>query len=99
MAAGRTGATWRKVCVQVYARREPCIRCGQRIDYTLPYLDPDTGERNPQSKSVDHYPHPLSKRPDLAESLNNLRAAHLLCNQSASDTATPRPTGLTSRNW
>lgn len=64
----------------------------------MPYTNPDTGERNPQSKSVDHYPHPYSKRPDLAETLTNLRASHLLCNQSASDGDT-RVKGQTSRRW
>lgn len=73
---GRTGRPWIRLKAEVFARRRPCCRCGQPIDYTLAYPDPN-------SKSVDHYPHPLSTHPHLAEDPANLAAAHLHCNVSA----------------
>lgn len=95
---GRHGARWRKIRAEVYARNGPCCRCGQFIDYTLPYLDPYTGKPDPRSKSVDHFPFPLIQRPDLAEELTNLAAAHLGCNWDAG-TNRPKPHGITSRSW
>lgn len=83
MARGRSGRPWERLKAEVYARRERCCRCGMPIDYALPYIDPETGRPNPQSKSVDHYPYPLSTHPHLAEDPSAVRAAHLLCNMSA----------------
>lgn len=74
------------------ARRRPCCRCGQTIDYTLQH--PDT-----RSFSVDHYPHPLDTHPHLAEDPANLDAAHLGCNSSAGARA-PKPSlGKVSEAW
>lgn len=90
-SAGRKGSRWRKLTAQVRARREPCCRCGQRIDYTLRWP-------HPQSFSTDHYPHPLSTHPHLAMDPGNLHAAHLDCNQSAGDRTQPE-LGPTSEPW
>lgn len=102
MPAGRTGRRWRALKNEVYARPDHvCCRCGQRIDYSLPYVDPETGLPDPNAKSVDHYPHSRFDRPDLAEDLGNLQPAHLRCNQSAGARAsTPAyDLGITSRDW
>lgn len=80
---GRQGSQWARLKANVYARREPCCRCGQPIDYTLPYRDRVTGEVDLNSKSVDHYPHPYSTHPHLAMDPGNLQAAHLGCNIKA----------------
>ena len=96
--AGRSGRRWKRLKDEVYARRGPCCRCGQAIDYDLPYLDDKTGLPNPQAKSVDHYPYPRSTHPHLAEDPANLAAAHLGCNWHAGKRNTT-PLGVTSRQW
>lgn len=80
--AGRSGRRWLRLKAEVYARRAPCCRCGQPIDYSLPYLGID-GKPDPRAKTVDHYPHPLDTHPHLAEDPSNLAAAHHRCNVSA----------------
>lgn len=90
--AGRRGGRWVALKRQVKARREPCCRCGQTIDLTLTWPDP-------ASFSVDHYPHPLSTHPHLAEDPSNLRAAHLKCNQSAGDQGAGVGAVTTSESW
>lgn len=90
--AGRRGARWERLKAEVRTRRERCCRCGQPIDYGLTYPDP-------HSFSVDHYPHPLSTHPHLAEDLGNLRAAHLHCNKHAGDRGATPMAGSTSEAW
>lgn len=97
--AGRSGRRWRRLKEDVYARGEDCCRCGQKIDYSLPYLHPTTGRPDPNGKSVDHFPHPLSTHPHLAEDPANLHAAHLGCNQSANDKPTTPSLGTPSEDW
>jgi 5-methylcytosine-specific restriction endonuclease McrA len=96
---GRAGRPWVRLKAEVYARRRPCCRCGQPIDYTLPYLDPFTGRPNPDGKSVDHYPLPLSTHPYLAEDPSNLAAAHLRCNVSAGNRGDVPRVGVPSEAW
>ena len=96
--AGRTGRRWHRLKAEVYAKGGPCCRCGQPINYSLPYLNEVTGTPDPESKSVDHYPYPRSTHPHLAEDPANLAPAHLRCNQSAGDRR-GAPTGVTSRDW
>lgn len=91
-SAGRKGSRWRTLAAQVKARRGPCCRCGQPIDYTLAWPDP-------ASFSVDHYPHPLSTHPHMAEDPANLKAAHLACNQAAGDRGAVPKVGSTSEPW
>jgi hypothetical protein len=89
---GRRGKRWRRLKAEVRARRAPCCRCGQRIDYRLSFPHPD-------SFSVDHYPYPLTTHPWLGEDPANLHAAHLRCNQAAGN-GRPRPgLGETSESW
>lgn len=90
--AGRSGSRWRRLKAEVRARRGPCCRCGQRIDYALTYPDP-------ASFSVDHYPYPLSSHPHLAEDPANLSAAHLHCNKSAGDRGVKHDLGRPSEAW
>lgn len=90
--AGRRGARWVRLKAEVKAKRGPCCRCWQRIDYALAYPDPN-------SFSVDHFPHPLSTHPHLAEDPSNLAPAHLVCNQSAGDKGTTPTIGATSEAW
>lgn len=101
MPRGRSGRPWRRLVAHVRARRGPCCRCGQPINYRLPYLNAGTGRPDPAAFSVDHYPHPLSTHPWLAEDPDNLAPAHLRCNQSAgTNTSTTEPSlGATSRDW
>lgn len=89
---GRNGNAWRKLRTQVRARHERCCRCHQPIDYTLTWPDPD-------SFSVDHYPHPLSTHPQLAHDLANLHAAHLVCNMHASNAPARATLGPPSEAW
>lgn len=97
MPKGRSGRPWNRIKKQIYARRAPCCRCGQPIDYTLPYRGIN-GRPNPESKSIDHYPHPLATHPWLAEDPTNLAPAHLRCNQTVSSRNTPLA-GVSSERW
>jgi 5-methylcytosine-specific restriction endonuclease McrA len=97
---GRSGRRWRELKEQVHARRAPCCRCGQPIDYSLPYLDEVTGAPDLRSRSVDHYPHPLRTHPHLAEDPANLASAHLGCNLEAGDRRNTGPgLGDLSEDW
>ena len=86
------GRRWAKLKRQVRARREPCCRCGQAIDYALPYPDPNCF-------SVDHYPHAVSTHPWLAWDPGNLHAAHLVCNQSGGARGEGPGLGAPSETW
>lgn len=90
--AGRHGRRWYRLRANVRARRDPCCRCHQPIDYALAYPDPS-------SFSVDHYPHPLSTHPHLAEDPANLAAAHLRCNQGAGNRHSEPELGPPSEGW
>ena len=90
--AGRQGRRWTKLKANVKQRRGPCCRCGQPIDYTLDWPDPN-------SFSVDHYPYPLSTHPHLAEDPGNLAPAHLVCNMSAGNKGVTPGLGHTSEAW
>lgn len=90
--SGRSTRRFKALKLEVRARRAPCCRCGQKIDYSLKW--PDL-----QSFSVDHYPHPLDTHPHLAEDPANLAAAHLSCNSSAGDRGAKPTVGETSERW
>lgn len=96
--AGRSGRRWHRLKADVYARKAPCCRCGQVIDYSLPYLGKD-GKPDMRSKSVDHFPHPLSTHPHLAEDPGNLAPAHLGCNLSAQARPVAPGLGDPSEEW
>jgi len=87
-----SGPRWRRLVANVRARREACCRCHQPIEYTLTHPDAD-------AFTVDHYPHPWSTHPHLAEDPANLAAAHLRCNIGAGN-APPKPgIGQPSEAW
>jgi 5-methylcytosine-specific restriction endonuclease McrA len=74
--------------------RPPCGICGQKIDYSLPYLDP-------MSFVVDHIA-PIVK--GGTDTLDNKQAAHRLCNNRKYDKSDvdlrPAPrTFVTHREW
>lgn len=71
-------------------RRQPCMRCGQPIDYSLEYPHPDSFSAG-HIKAWADYPH-------LREDPGNLRQEHLHCNQSAHTDEGLGP-GVTSRTW
>ena len=71
-------------------RRQPCARCGQRIDY-----DAADGESNAFNaghiKSWRDHPH-------LREDPANLQPEHERCNKSAKTSTAPQ-LGVTSQFW
>ena len=71
-------------------RRQPCARCGQRIDYAAPPEDPNSFNAGHIKSWADH--------PELREDPGNLQPEHAKCGKSAGkrDTA---PLGATSRSW
>lgn len=71
---GRRTHNWRKLVTAIRATRAPCGICGQPIDYTIAWPDP-------QSFSVDHIV-ARAIAPHLAEDITNLQATHLGCNRS-----------------
>lgn len=76
---------------QLATQQLPCCICGQPIDYTLTYPDPD-------SFSVEHRV-PKAIRPDLTLDPANMGAAHLKCNQSRGKHDYKPSLGTTSTEW
>ena len=73
-------------------RRQPCARCGQRIDYTLPADDVRAFNAG-HIKSWFDYPH-------LREDPANLQPEHAKCGKSAkNDDGGSSRLGVTSRTW
>lgn len=72
-------------------RRQPCARCGQRIDYTLPPNEPQAFIAG-HIKSWRDYPH---LRYDPA----NLQPEHASCGKSAGADDGRTSAGVTSRQW
>jgi len=58
----------------------PTRRCGLPIDWDLPYRDPNTGQVNTMSRSVDHAIE-LQDGGAILD-LDNCWSAHLACNAS-----------------
>jgi hypothetical protein len=71
-------------------RQQPCARCGQRIDYSLPHDDPQAFTAGHIKAWID-YPH-------LREDPGNLQPEHAKCNKSAQTTEN-LASGSTSRRW
>lgn len=70
---------------QVYQRDRAtfgylCPRCGNPIDWELPYKDPETGQVNLWSKSVDHL-HEIQDGGSVTD-VDNMATTHLRCNSS-----------------
>lgn len=72
-------------------RRQPCARCGQRIDYALP---PD----HPQAFNAGHIK-AWANYPHLREDPANLQPEHAKCGKSAHNDAGQTSVGSTSRQW
>lgn len=95
--AGRRGGRWRALVKQVRATETHCYRCGQAIDWAIPYRD-EFGNVNTNAGTVEHT---LSWRhhPESREDPAALKASHSRCNSEAGD-RDPRPgLGLRSRRW
>ena len=71
-------------------RRQPCARCGQRIDYTLPHDHPQAFIAGHIKAWINH--------PELRDDPSNLQPEHAKCGKSAHETEGTGP-GLTSRSW
>lgn len=71
-------------------RRQPCARCGQQIDYSLPSDDLHAFNAGHIKAWID-FPH-------LREDPANLQPEHAKCGKSA-HTATGPGLGATSRQW
>lgn len=90
--AGRRGHVWEGIKANQRAKRLPCFRCGQPINYQLQWPDPG-------SFSAGHI---ISKneRPDLAEDPTNVCSEHLRCNQEAGPARVdPQANGTPSEEW
>jgi 5-methylcytosine-specific restriction endonuclease McrA len=85
------GRRRQRFAAEIARRQAACSICGQPIDYTLTYPDPD-------SFSVEHRI-PKATRPDLTLDPANCFAAHLRCNQSRGDRDYRPGIGDTSTNW
>ena len=73
-------------------RRQPCARCGMRIDYSLPVDHPDAFIAGHIKAWVD-FPH-------LREDPANLQPEHASCGKSAhNDDGGANAIGSTSRQW
>ena len=72
-------------------RRQPCARCGQAIDYTLPPDDPRAFIAG-HIKNWRDYPH-------LREDPSNLQQEHGNCGKSAGADQGQTSVGVTSRQW
>lgn len=87
----------RKIKQQIKATETHCYRCGQRIDWSIPYRD-EHGNVNMNAGTVEHK-QPLAQHPHLAEDPGNLAASHVLCNLAAGD-RNPTPTlGVITQEW
>ena len=72
-------------------RRQPCARCGQQIDYSLPHDDKQAFNAGHIRSWVDH--------PHLREDPANLQPEHASCGKSAGADQGGAPLGATSRRW
>lgn len=72
-------------------RKQPCARCGMRIDYTLPTDDPQAFIAGHIKAWIDH--------PHLREDPSNLQPEHAKCGKTAGADAGQTNVGLTSRQW
>lgn len=84
----RGGHRWRQLAAKFKAqcakRNDPCVHCGQLIDYAAA----------PQTSSAfeaDHY-RPVATHPQLALVIGNLRPSHSSCNRSRGAKPMAEPT-------
>lgn len=72
-------------------RKQPCARCGQRIDYSAPTGDPGSFIAGHIKSWIDY--------PQYREDPSNLQPEHERCGKSAGADDGGAPLGLTSRQW
>ena len=72
-------------------RKQPCARCGQRINYELPIDHPQAFIAGHIKSWIDH--------PHLREDPANLQPEHARCGKSAGADDGQTNVGLTSRHW
>lgn len=73
-------------------RPQPCMRCGQPIDY-------DAAPDDPDSFNLGHIKS-YERHPELREDPGNLQQEHASCNKSAGmDDGNNFQLGQTSRRW
>lgn len=72
--------------------RQPCARCGQRINYSAPPADPNAFNAGHIKSWIDH--------PHLREDPSNLQPEHANCGKSAGKLdGRATSAGSTSRQW
>lgn len=72
-------------------RPQPCMRCGQPIDYDAPPNDPNSFNLGHIKAYADF--------PELREDPANLRQEHSRCNKSAGKSSAPVGIGNPTRVW
>lgn len=73
------------------ARNLPCIRCGQPIDYSLPW--------DARQACTEEHIKPWSTHPHLRDDPTNLGPAHASCNKSRGNRAESPTLGMTGQEW
>lgn len=89
----RGSRRYKRIVAELKAQRlQPCMRCGQRINYSAPRGAPDSFSAG-HIKSWRDYP-------ELREDPANFQQEHLLCNQDAGPDDDTKPgIGRTSEDW
>ena len=72
-------------------RRQPCARCGQAINYTLPHDDPHAFIAGHIKAWINH--------PELRDDPANLQPEHAKCGKAAGADDGQTSAGQTSRQW
>lgn len=72
-------------------RPQPCMRCGQPIDY-------DAAPGEPNAFNLGHIK-PWATHPELREDPANLQQEHETCNKAAGPRDTRPGLGITSQTW
>ena len=89
---GRTRRERRNADNLKVQRRQPCMRCGQPIDYTLPPDDPESFMAGHIKAWATH--------PELRDDPGNLQPEHSRCGKAAQTTeGGTTPLGTVSTDW
>lgn len=91
----RKGYLYRRWRERVIEKATACAHCGQELDKSLPYRDPETGRVNLRYPSADHIV-PISHGGSLLDPANG-QAVCLGCNRERSAGGTPML--RTSEDW